>query len=297
MLTYARLKSLPVSHKALTGLEIGQFAALLARWQRLFPAMRRRDARGKGIRGIGAGRKGVIRTDAQRLLLVLVYFRQYPTQEFMGILFSISQERVCELVRDLQPVLEAVLGSACSLPQRPALTDKQMLASIPGLVYLIDGTERPIHRPKDSERQKGCYSGRKKRHCIKNNVIADHRTRRIVGLGATHPGSKHDKGMADEDRFSVSPLAIVLGDTGFQGYELGAVPMIRPKRKPRKKDLSESEKQDNRMISRERVRVEHAIRGMKIWRIAKDIFRNRREGFDDSAVYLAAGLWNFRLVA
>ncbi len=65
--------------------------------------MRRRDARGKGIRGIGAGRKGVIRSDAQRLLLVLVYFRQYPTQEFMGILFSISQERVCELVRDLQP--------------------------------------------------------------------------------------------------------------------------------------------------------------------------------------------------
>lgn len=297
MLTYARLRSSPSTHKALTGLEIGQFAALLVKWQRLFPEMRRRDARSKGIRGVGAGRKGTIRTDAQRLLLVLVYFRQYPTQEFMGILFSISQERVCELIRDLQPILEAVLGSACSLPQRPALTNNQMLASIPGLVYLIDGAERPIHRPKDPVRQKECYSGRKKRHCVKNNVIVDHRTRRIVGLGTTYNGAKHDKSMADEDRFTVSPQALVLGDTGFQGYEMGAVPMIRPKKKPRRKELSDSEKQDNRMISRERVRVEHAIRGMKIWRIAKDIFRNRRQHFDDSAAYLAAGLWNFRLVA
>jgi hypothetical protein len=226
-----------------------------------------------------------------------VYFRQYPTQEFLGVLFSISQERVCELIRDLHPILEAALGTTCSLPQRPALNAEQMLSSVPGLVYIIDGLERPIHRPKDSDKQKSCYSGRKKRHCIKNNVVVDHRTRRIIGLGATHMGAKHDKAMADEDRFGIPNNAMALGDTGFQGYELGSIPMIRPKKKPKGKELSDSEKSDNRMISRERVRVEHAIRGLKIWRIVKDVFRNRRKGFSDSAIHVAAGLWNYRLTA
>ncbi|MDR1623670.1 MAG: transposase family protein [Tannerellaceae bacterium] len=35
---------------------------------------------------------------------------------------------------------------------------------------LLDGTERPIERPQDTDRQKSCYSG-KKTHNVKNNLL------------------------------------------------------------------------------------------------------------------------------
>ncbi|KAF5416868.1 MAG: hypothetical protein C5S48_01595 [Candidatus Methanogaster sp.] len=37
---------------------------------------------------------------------------------------------------------------------------------------LIDGTERPIRRPKDDEKQKENCSGKKKMHTRKNRLVA-----------------------------------------------------------------------------------------------------------------------------
>ena len=52
--------------------------------------------------------------------------------------------------------------------------------------------ERPIQRPKNPERQRQFYSGKKKRHSIKNNLIIDRHTRKIKGLSTTCEGKKHD---------------------------------------------------------------------------------------------------------
>ena len=56
------------------------------------------------------------------------------------------------------------------------------LGECEGLEFIIDGVERPIQRPKNPERQRQFYSGKKKRHSIKNNLISDRRTRKIKGL-------------------------------------------------------------------------------------------------------------------
>ena len=37
--------------------------------------------------------------------------------------------------------------------------------------FFHDGTERPIQRPKDAQVQKTYYSGKKKQHTIKNNLV------------------------------------------------------------------------------------------------------------------------------
>ena len=68
-----------------------------------------------------------------------------------------------------------------------------MLGECEGLEFIIDGVERPIQRPKNPERQRQFYSGKKKRHSIKNNLIIDRRTRKIKGLSTTCEGKKHDK--------------------------------------------------------------------------------------------------------
>jgi len=59
--------------------------------------------------------------------------------------------------------------------------------------------------------------------------------------------------------------------------------------------LTDAEKQENQRISRVRVRIEHAIAGIKRARIVKDVLRNTKEDFSDLAIVLASGLHNLRV--
>jgi len=59
--------------------------------------------------------------------------------------------------------------------------------------------------------------------------------------------------------------------------------------------LTDKEKENNRKLSKVRVKVEHAISGIKRSRTVKDIFRNTKDGFSDLVMVLACGLHNFRV--
>jgi hypothetical protein len=59
--------------------------------------------------------------------------------------------------------------------------------------------------------------------------------------------------------------------------------------------LTPGQKRHNRALARVRVRVEHSIAGIKISRIAKDEFRNLKDGLSDDAMALACGLHNLRV--
>lgn len=48
-------------------------------------------------------------------------------------------------------------------------------------------------------------------------------------------------------------------------------------------------------MSKTRVKVEHAIAGIKRLRIVKDILRNTKDDFSDLVMFLACGLHNFRV--
>jgi hypothetical protein len=87
--------------------------------------------------------------------------------------------------------------------------------------------------PKNPERQKQFYSGKKKRHSIKNNLIIDRRTRKIKGLSTTCEGKKHDKRLTDEQALCFPKGSKLWKDTGFQGYEPAGVTTLQPKKKPK----------------------------------------------------------------
>ena len=55
------------------------------------------------------------------------------------------------------------------------------------------------------------------------------------------------------------------------------------------------EKQENKRISGIRIKVEHAIGGMKKCRIVKERFRCHKFGFEDMVILIACGLHNFRI--
>jgi hypothetical protein len=86
------------------------------------------------------------------------------------------------------------------------------------LEFIIDGTERRLNRPKDKDAQKEYYSGKKKSHTVKNNVISQRRGK-VVFLSDTYEGKKHDKAIRDEEDYQFPPRSKLWKDSGFQGYE------------------------------------------------------------------------------
>ena len=282
--------------RALTSLDRVEFTRLEEGLEKLLVAERaeRRHDGLPRLRAFGAGGPGKLPTTRARLMFILFYFKCYPLQEVLAFLFGMSQPQACEWIKKLTPQVNRVLGRELLLPaRRPADLDT-LLKEVPALRLLVlDGVERPVRRPKDKDDQKKNYSGKKKAHRKKNLLISSEK--RVVYLGPTSPGSVHDKKLADESGLIYPSDALVLKDTGFQGYEPPNTETLQPKRKPRGRELHPIQKTINQVISRVRVSVEHAIAGLKRCHIVADLFRNRRSGFVDEVMLAASGLHNLRV--
>lgn len=300
MIDFQKIRTRPRVFQQLTGLTVGAFEALLPAFERAYDDERQQRDRQRPTprqRRPGGGAKGVLRTSADKLLFVLFYFRQYPTQETLAFLFGFSQGQACQWIHRLTPIVNRALGAALHRPARKPAELQEILTACPAMEFLIDGTERPIRRPKDSQRRRDDYSGKKKRHTKKNLVITDEASGKVLGLGSTHAGRRHDKACADEDGFVFPEGSTLYKDTGFQGYEPAGVTTHQPTKKPRGRELTPEQKESNRLISRIRVQVEHSVGGIKVFRIVHDIFRNIKEGFVDLVMETACGLFNLRLAS
>jgi len=295
MISHAKISRHRRMFKTLTGLSTEGFKQILPSFEEAWEAdLDRRGAGRLRLRGRGGGRKGGFRGSADRLVFILVYFRLYPIQAVQGLLFGMSQPQANEWVHRLTPFLNAALGHQQQLPARQPRDLEAVLGECEGLEFIIDGVERPIQRPKNPERQRQFYSGKKKRHSIKNNLIIERRTRKIKGLSTTCEGKKHDKKLADEQALRFPKGSKLWKDTGFQGYEPEGVTTLQAKKKPKGGKLSPEEKEANRRVSKLRVRVEHSSAGVKVFRSVRDIYRNFKAGFEDTLIETACGLHNLR---
>ncbi len=292
---YAPLRRKPRPLRSLTGLNPSEFEALLPSFSLAWDYfVLETFERAERKRAYGAGRKAHLQSLEDKLLFILVYFRIYPTQEVQGYLFGMSQAQANEWVHRLTGILNEALGEEQQLPERRPANLEAVLKACPSLEFMIDGTERPINRPQDKAQQKHYYSGKKRGHSVKNNIITE-RGGKVVYLSGTHEGKKHDKKIADEEDYHFPSGSKLLQDTGFQGYRPKGVTIVQPKKKPRGGELSEVDKLVNRGISSLRVEVEHHIGGIKRCQILVQKFRNRVENFVDDVMETACGLHNFRL--
>jgi nucleoside recognition membrane protein YjiH len=70
---------------------------------------------------------------------------------------------------------------------------------------------------------------------------------------------------------------------------------VSAEKKLYKKELTAEEKRRNRKISNIRVKVEHAISGIKHSRSVKDVLRNTKDDFSDLVMVIACSLHNLRI--
>ena len=134
----------------------------------------------------------------------------------------------------------------------------------------------------------------KKTHSVKNNILSLP-DRRILFLSRTYNGSVHDKKICDDQPLTFPKGITLWQDTGFVGHYPEGVNIRMPSKKPKGKELTKEQKQENREISKFRVLVEHAICGAKRCRIIKERLRCHKFEFDDLIMELACGLHNFRI--
>ncbi len=194
---------------------------------------------------MGGGRKHTLKDSAGMLLFILLYRRIYPTMSVAGFLLGVARSRICDWVHPYQPVWEAVLGKRSDLPKRQFRSMDEFLLAFPKVRrVLIDATERPRTRPKDSELRRMNYSGKKKRYTLKNIIVADPRRRKILVLAPTAPGSVHDKRDITDNGIVpniADPIPTEV-DLGYKGLEKDFEGIIIPDKKTPQKRSDTSPK-------------------------------------------------------
>ena len=272
---------------ALTGVTPDEFSKLLPSFAKMWNQTKE-DKYLKDIkhrqRKPGGGTKGFLKTIEDKLFYILFYYKCYPTFDLLSFFFNCNRSNACRRMHQLTAIIESVLDKKMVLPKRKIENIDEFFRIFPEAKDIfIDGTERPIQRSADNDTQKQNYSGKKK----------------IGFLGKTTNGKEHDLPILKKDGFldHVPENIPIHFDLGFQGVatDFPNINSVLPKKKPKGKELTEDDKEQNTAKSRIRVLVENAIGGVKRLKIVSDVFRNRKIGFVDTAMLLACGIWNFHL--
>jgi hypothetical protein len=284
--------------RSLTGLNRQAFDQLSAVFEAAYQEALERETKPRK-RARGGGRKARLSSIESKRFFILFDFKCYPTFDVLGFLFDLERGRSHRWVHRLQGLLETALGKKLVLPERKIESMEQFLEWFPDVKeVIVDGTERPVQRPKDSQKQKDCYSGKKKRHTRKH-ITGSTRKKRIILLTKARDGKMHDKRQLAEAAVveHIPDTVSIEGDLGFQGLQNEYVNIRLPQKKPKGKALTEAQKQEHQALSQQRVVCEHAHTGMKRYQAVSAIYRNRVSEFDDRLMLTAAGLWNFYLEA
>lgn len=269
----------PELFPSVLGITATQFQSLLYRFSfALRSTEQARAARKTWLRAPGGGRKPRFRTDADKLFFMLFYYKVYPTFRLAQVLFGLDKRNIFTWKTYLEPVLFAALKRQLVLPVRRVNTVHGLLDVCPALSsVIVDATERPVRRPKDPDDQTRFYSGKKKRHTVKNQIVVHPRTKKILAVSHTVEGKRHDKKLLEDDAIlSCVPVnATVLGDSGYQGSgEIAPwARFVTPEKKKPGRELSAVQKETNKALSSVRVRVEHALSYLKHFNILSQVFR------------------------
>jgi hypothetical protein len=256
--------------RALFGLTVAALSELLVKM--LPELLRQRQAerarRPGRQRAVGGGRRRRLKP-YQEVLLTLVYLRHNVAHAVVGELFGVSADTAENTFHEVVFVLRDIC------PAQRWDAEKRWKKNEPSWTpdeverVLIDSFESPVRRPSLPDRQKRVYSGKKKRHTLKSQVVTDTKGE-ILDLDPGQRGPTADKRLYEQSTVEEHyPNAQKQGDLAYQGITGVRVPHKQPKGR----HLTEEQRAENRRLAAIRVHVEHGIRRIKGWRIVRDDYR------------------------
>jgi len=288
LLTFDRLRAKPTIFKAFTGVSVREFETLLTQSMPLWAEHEiKRLTRPNRRRAVGGGRKPTFGLRDQ-LLLTLVWLRLYLGTETLGFLFGIDKATVSRYTRAVLPVLRQVGEATLGWPEAPKRGQGKNLnaarAAYPDLFAIVDATEQPVQRPQESEQQQQHYSGKKKRHTRKAQIIVnEHGVVREVS--ASVPGAVHDRKLFRQSGAAeaIPKETITGGDSGYQGIQddLPDHSVITPFKKSKLHPLNDEQKLLNQEFARTRIIVENILAQFKNFKALAERFRHHLDRWDD----------------
>lgn len=231
-----------------------------------------------------AGRTSKLSVPDQ-VLVTLQYWREYRTYFHIAQDWSVAESTLCRTVQRVETTL--IRSGKFRLPGKKHL----LTHPNPPKTITVDVSESPIERPK--RYQKRFYSGKKKRHTLKIQLVVDQHTQQII-CTAYGKGRRHDFKLLCRSKVRLHPQSEGLGDKGYQGWQKLHPKVRLPKKKPKGGKLSATDKQYNRTLAQQRVVAEHVNRRLKIFKILSERYRNRRRRFGLRCNLIAA-LYNYEL--
>jgi len=266
--------------KGLTGVTDAEFQIMLS----LLRPIWRRDVVAAKLK---SGRPWDISTKnddglSDHLLVLLVLYRCHITQEFLGCLYGVDKSAICRAKARIEAIAVELLGvkSEIKVQQEEAHA------------MIVDCTEQPCERPK--RRQKKYYSGKKKRHTIKAEIVISNidGKNRILSLPPPVPGSIHD--LTLRRKGPILPKGSYLhADSAYQGYKVLDSDICIPYKRSKNRPLTTYQKEFNRDLSSFRVAVEHVFGKMKVFRILKETWRYPKLSWHKTA-RIIAGITNLK---
>lgn len=268
---YNKIKKKPTTFNSLFGLSVAQFEQILPKvdpeWQKRVLDKYKRP-----------GRNYTLPLE-DMILILLLYYRSYITQEFVGYLFGLDKSRVCRIIQKLEPILANIM----------AISKEKKLSKQEVQDLIVDATEQPIERPKKG--QKAYYSGKKKRHTIKTEIRTNIKGR-IIHISKSKPGAIHDYNLHKQEPPMPSSSNVFV-DSGYQGLDKLRQHVELSYKATKNKPLDQEEKQYNTALSRVRIIVENIIGDIKTFKILSDRYRNKRRRYNIK-FQIIAGIINLK---
>lgn len=263
------IQEYPHRTKSILGISNEQFQALLKQ-AKIYDEEQRAIREEKKIRvnQKGGGRKPKL-TLAEEVCLCLYYLRQMPTFEVLGMNFGISKTEANDTFNYWLKILRKILP--CSLLEQVEKQEDNcrfIMEMLSEFQLIVDSTEQVIKRPSDPTKQEEYFSGKKKQHTFKNQIITLPRGEDIVDVEAGKKGPTSDISLFKKQQEKFNPNQKFEGDKAYQGGKN----LKSPHKKPRGGELTVSQKNENKIFSSQRIFVEHVIRLIKIFQIARQRF-------------------------
>ena len=204
MLSYDRLSRKPLLFKSFTGLTVKEFDDIydkeISKRYGKHEIRRLSKRKNKRERSIGAGRH--FKLDVKnRFLMLLVYCRLYITYTLAGFLFDLDQSNIC---RDIQKI-EPLVRKCVPIPQKMHKITKRLRTPedveqyFPGFIAFVDCTEQQIPRPENKRRRKTYYSGKRKRHTVKTQLMVNNSGITLIHKTEHKKGHRHDYDIYKEE--------------------------------------------------------------------------------------------------
>ena len=252
--SYNKLSKKPRIFKKLTGVSICEFTIILDLISNDF------DSAFPNI-----GRRPKIKTHQDRLVLILLYYRCYVTHEFIGYFVDLDEANICRLFSRIEPLI----AGKVHIKKDRTLTEESVGT------LLTYSSEQPTQRPKKKKARKSYYSGKKKRHTQKTEITMT-TNGKIIDVSKCIAGSVHDITIRRNGN-PLPPDADKYGDLGYQGWQKESSNVHLPHKKPKKGQLTDQQRQENKDHSKIRIAVEHQFARLKKFRILGETYRNFRK--------------------